>query len=60
MKFLEVNFEDRSRDAILKMVESIVNGKNIIRVVQDKDEAPVKNIMSALRKSIEDANWKCA
>ncbi len=60
MKFSEINFEDRSRDTILKLVDSIVDGKNIISIVLDKDEAPVINIMSALKKSIEDTKCKYA
>jgi len=60
MKFSEVNFEDRYRDALMELVESKVDGKNIISIVQDEEEAPVVDIMSALKKSIEDAKRKGA
>ena len=60
MGFDEVNFEDRYRDALLELVESKVNGKQVITISEEEDETPVVDIMAALKKSIEEAKKKGA
>ncbi|MBT8231549.1 MAG: Ku protein [Saprospiraceae bacterium] len=59
-KFSEINFEDRYREALLEMVESKIDGKQIINITESEDEAPVVDIMSALKKSIDEAKRKGA
>jgi len=58
--FTEINFQDRYRDALLELVESKVAGKKIVTIAEEHDDTPVVDIMSALKKSIEDAKKKGA
>ena len=58
--FEEVSFEDRYRDALMKMVENKVDGKQIISIAEEEQDTPVVDIMSALKKSIADAKKKGA
>jgi len=53
--FDEINFDDRYKDALLELVQDKVNGKEIISIVEDVDDKPVVDIMSALKQSIEQA-----
>lgn len=53
--FKEVDFEDRYRDALMELVDEKVSGKEIITVSEVEDDAPVVDIMDALKKSIEAA-----
>lgn len=54
--FTEVNFENRYRDQLMKLVNDKVAGKQIISVQEGTaEEAPVVDIMSALKQSIESA-----
>lgn len=58
--FSEVNFDDRYRDAMLNVIEQKVDGKEIVTVTEEDEEAPVVDIMDALKKSIEEAKGKKA
>ncbi len=58
--FDKVNFEDRYRDALLELVESKVEGKQIITISEEEAETPVVDIMAALKRSIEEAKKKGA
>jgi len=53
--FGEVDFEDRYRDALMELVNKKVSGKQIVTVTEAEDDAPVVDIMDALKKSIEAA-----
>ncbi len=53
--FEEVDFEDRYRGALLELVNSKVEGKQMISISEEVDDAPVVDIMAALKKSIEEA-----
>jgi len=52
--FDKVNFEDRYRDALMELVQSKIEGKEIVRI-EDEVEKPVVDIMSALKASIDAA-----
>lgn len=54
-KFEEVDFEDRYRDAIVELVNSKVEGKEIVSMSDAEEDTPVVDIMSALKESIEKA-----
>lgn len=56
--FDEVNFDDRYRESLLKLIDSKVEGKEIVHVAEAEDDVPVVDIMDALKKSIEDAKKK--
>ena len=58
--FDKVDFEDRYKDALLDLVDKKVSGKQIIALDENEEEAPVVDIMSALKKSIEEAKQKKA
>lgn len=58
--FTEINFDDRYRDALLAMINNKVDGKEIVSVVEEEDDAPVVDIMDALKKSIEEAKKKAS
>lgn len=59
--FADVNFEDRYRDKLLKLIEQKVEGEEIVVVSDDAEEAkPTVDIMDALKKSIEEAKKKKA
>ncbi|MDF1694987.1 MAG: Ku protein [Saprospiraceae bacterium] len=53
--FSKIDFEDRYRDALLEIVEDKISGKEIVTLSETIDEAPVVDIMEALKKSIEAA-----
>ena len=55
MSFNEVNFDDRYRDALMDLVDQKIQGKEIVKITEEGEEEPVVDIMSALKKSIEDA-----
>ena len=59
-KFEDVSFEDRYRTALLELVEQKIQGKEIITISEEINETPVVDIMSALKKSIEEAKKKGA
>jgi len=52
--FDKVNFDDRYRDALMELVQSKIEGKEIVRI-EDEVEKPVVDIMSALKASIDAA-----
>lgn len=57
--FEEVVFKDSYRDALMAMVQDKVAGKQIVSLEEGTaDEAPVVDIMSALKASIEQAKEK--
>ena len=58
-KFSEVDFTDRYKGALNELVEQKVAGKEIINIDIEED-APVVDIMSALKKSIEESKKKSA
>ncbi len=53
--FDEIDFEDRYRAALLDLVNEKIEGKEIVSVVEETSEAPVVDIMDALKASIEEA-----
>lgn len=53
--FDQVDFEDRYRDALLDLVNQKIEGKEIITVTEEDEDAPVIDIMDALKASIEEA-----
>ena len=53
MDFGEVDFEDRFRDALMEMINSKIAGEEIVTI--DEEDTPVVDIMTALKKSIEQA-----
>jgi len=59
-KFEDVSFEDRYRKALLELVEKKIEGKEFVTISEELDDTPVVDIMSALKKSIEDAKRKGA
>ncbi len=59
MKFEDVDFTDRYKDALQELVEQKVAGKEIISI-DVEDDKPVIDIMSALKKSIDEAKKKSA
>jgi len=58
--FSEVNFEDRYKDALMELVQSKVDGKQVVSIADEVTETPVVDIMSALKKSIDEAKKKGA
>jgi len=60
MSFDKVDFGDRYRDALMNLVQSKIEGKEIISITEDTEEKPVVDIMSALQASIEQAKKKSA
>ncbi|MBK9735327.1 MAG: Ku protein [Saprospiraceae bacterium] len=56
--FSEVEFIDHYRDAVMEMVSEKVSGKEVINIDTPDEEAPVVDIMEALRKSIEASKEK--
>jgi len=58
--FTEVSFEDRYKDALMKLVQSKVDGKQIVSIAEEEVETPVVDIMAALKKSIDAAKAKGA
>ncbi len=55
MSFSKVSFDDRYREALMDLVNEKVEGKEIVTVAEQEDDTPVVDIMSALKKSIEEA-----
>lgn len=60
MSFTEVNFEDRYRDALMELVQTKIEGKEVVSVSEAADDTPVVDIMAALKKSIDEAKKKGA
>jgi len=58
MSFDKVDFEDRYRDALMDLVNSKVEGKEIVTMADEESAAPVVDIMSALKESIAKAKDK--
>ena len=57
--FDQVDFKDRYRDALMELVEKKIDGKQVISVTADEvKQAPVVDIMDALKASIEEAKLK--
>ena len=53
--FDQVDFSDRYRDALLDIVNQKIEGKEIVTSSDEEYEAPVIDIMDALKASIEEA-----
>ena len=53
MSFDEVDFQDRYKEALMELVNEKIEGKEIVSVSEDKEDAPVIDIMEALKASIE-------
>jgi len=51
--FSKVSFEDRYRDALMELVNDKIEGKEIVSIGTEEEPAPVVDIMSALKASIE-------
>ncbi len=58
--FDEVPFKDEYYEAILELIDSKIKGKEIVISNEEEDEAPVVDIMDALKASIEEAKAKRA
>ena len=57
--FDKVDFKDRYRDALMELVEKKIDGKEVISVSDEEvKQAPVVDIMDALKASIEEAKLK--
>jgi len=60
MKFSEVSFEDRYRDALMELVQTKIEGKEVVSISEEENDTPVVDIMAALKKSIAEAKKKGA
>ncbi len=58
--FEDIVFEDKYKNALKELVNSKVEGKQVITIGEEESETPVVDIMAALKKSIEDAKAKGA
>jgi len=56
--FDKVDFENRYRDAMLDLVNSKIEGKEVITITDEGEEKPVVDIMEALKASIDAAKKK--
>lgn len=57
--FEEIDFTDRYKDALMELVGDKINGKEIVTISEEEEEAaPVVDIMDALKASIEAAKKK--
>lgn len=59
-KFEDIVFEDKYKTALMEMVQTKVAGKEVVSVSDEVSDTPVVDIMSALKKSIEEAKSKSA
>lgn len=59
-KFEDIVFEDKYRNALMELVNSKVEGKEVVSIAEEEGDTPVVDIMSALKKSIEEAKAKGA
>lgn len=59
-KFEDIVFEDKYKNALMELVQSKVEGKQIVSIAEEESDTPVVDIMAALKKSIEDAKAKGA
>lgn len=57
-KFEEITFVDHYKEAVMEIIQQKINGKQIISIDNKPTEAPVVDIMEALKKSIEEAKLK--
>ena len=56
--FSEVDFTDRYSEALMQLIEEKIAGKDVFTITEEKTEAPVVDIMDALKASIEKAKLK--
>lgn len=54
-KFEEINFKDQYKDAVLEIVNQKVAGKETVTLTEAAASAPVVDIMTALKQSIDQA-----
>jgi DNA end-binding protein Ku len=59
-KFEDIDFKDNYKQALLDIVNTKVLGKQTLTVTEAKPDAPVVDIMEALRASIEEAKKKAS
>ena len=53
MGFDQVDFQDRYKEALMELVNEKIEGKEIVSISEEKADAPVIDIMEALKASIE-------
>jgi len=53
--FAEVDFTDRYKEALVELVQTKIEGKQVVTLSQAEDDKPVVDIMDALKASIEAA-----
>ena len=53
--FEEISFEDHYADAIKSLVDEKIKGNKVVTIDEAVEEAPVVDIMEALKRSIEEA-----
>jgi len=56
--FSEIDFEDRYTDALMEVIDTKVQGKEVVTIAEAEGDAPVVDIMQALKASIEAAKKK--
>lgn len=54
--FSEIDFTDHYRDSLVSLINTKVEGNELVKMVELEAEEPVIDIMDALKKSIEEAN----
>ncbi len=59
-KFADIDFKDHYKEALLDIVNKKISGKQTVTVAEQKTDAPVVDIMEALRASIEEAKKKAS
>ena len=57
-KFSDLDFKDRYRESLMELIQDKIDGKEVVVVQDEKKTAPVIDIMSALKASIEKSNDK--
>lgn len=58
--FDEIEFKDSYHEAVNDLIQSKINGKEIVVSAEEVDETPVVDIMEALKASIEEAKLRKA
>lgn len=59
--FEEIEFKDAYHEAVLELIDAKVSGKEIVVAPEEREDAPVVDIMAALKASIDEAkNQKAA
>ena len=58
MPFSDISFVDHYSESILTSVKQKIEGKETVALIEEAEEAPVVDIMEALKRSIEEAKAK--